>query len=125
MAEITNSKFRRVPKNVFLVVGANLLPIEFPTTNIGRHANNNIIINDPLVSRYHARVLYRSQKFYLEDLGSSHGTKVNSERIKIQEIRNGDTISIANTPILFIDRSSPLIAQTEVETSPIKEKERV
>jgi pSer/pThr/pTyr-binding forkhead associated (FHA) protein len=105
------------------VVGPNLLPIEYPTTNIVRHVNNNIIINEPMVSRYHARILYRDQKFYLEDMGSTHGTKVNGEKIKIQHIHNGDTISIASTPLLFIDRSKSLVAETEVGTKPLEEKE--
>ncbi len=121
MAEGTQPKFQAVPKNIFFVVGPNLLPIEFPTTNIGRHVNNNIIINEPLVSRYHARVLYRDEKFYLEDLDSTHGTKVNGERIKIQQITNGDTISIASTPILFIDRSAPEVENTKKETTPLEE----
>ena len=123
MAEVTSTKFQAVPKNIFLVVGPNLLPIEYPTTNIGRNVNNNIIINEPLVSRYHARIVYRNQKFFLEDLGSTHGSKVNGEWIKIQQIKNGDTISIASTPILFIDRSSPTISDTEIDTSPLEEKQ--
>jgi hypothetical protein len=48
---------------------------------------------------------------------------VNGELIKIQQIRNGDTISIASTPILFIDRSSPTMSETEVGTKPLEEKE--
>jgi len=120
MAGATRPKFETVPKNIFLVVGPNLLPIEFPTTNIGRNVNNNIIINEPLVSRYHARIVYREQKFFLEDLGSTHGSKVNGEQIKLQEIKNGDTISIASTPILFIDRSTSLLSETEVGTKPLE-----
>ena len=123
MAEVTKTKFQVVPKNIFIVVGPNLLPIEYPTTNIGRNINNNIIINEPLVSRYHARIVYRDEKFYLEDLGSTHGSKVNGEWIKIQEIKNGDTISIASTPLLFINRSTSMLSETEVDTKPLKEKE--
>lgn len=122
MAEQVKPKYQVVPKNIFLVVGPNLLPIEYPTTNIGRHVNNNIIINDPLVSRYHARILYRDNKFYIEDLGSTHGTKVNGDKVKIQQINNSDTISIASTPILFIDRSKSLTAETERDTTPLEEE---
>jgi pSer/pThr/pTyr-binding forkhead associated (FHA) protein len=123
MAADPKPKYQPVPENIFLVVGPNLLPIEFPTTNIGRHVNNNIIVNDPLVSRYHARILYRDNKFFVEDLESTHGTKVNGERIKIKEIVNGDTLSIASTPILFIDRSRSLVTETERDTKPLEEEE--
>lgn len=123
MAADLKRKYQSVPENIFLVVGPNLLPIEFPTTNIGRHVNNNIIVNDPLVSRYHARILYRDHKFYVEDLGSTHGTKINGELIKMKEIVNGDTLSIASTPILFIDRSRSLVDETVRETKPLEEQE--
>jgi pSer/pThr/pTyr-binding forkhead associated (FHA) protein len=96
MADQAKTKFQIVPDNIFLVVGPNLLPIEFPTTNIGRHVNNNVIINDPLVSRYHARILYRDKIFYIEDLGSTHGTMVNRQHTDsfyrqehIPHLRNG------------------------------------
>ncbi|HAY85933.1 MAG TPA: hypothetical protein DCY42_13760 [Chloroflexi bacterium] len=123
MADQAKSKYQVVPKNIFLVVGPNLLPIEYPTTNIGRHINNNVIINEPLVSRYHARILFRENKFFIEDLGSTHGTMVNGQKIKIQQVSNGDTISIASTPILFIDRSKILASETERVTKPFQEQE--
>ena len=123
MADQAKSKYQVVPKNIFLVVGPNLLPIEYPTTNIGRHINNNVIINEPLVSRYHARILFRENKFFIEDLGSTHGTMVNGQKIKIQQVNNGDTISIASTPILFIDRSKILASETERVTKPFQEQE--
>ena len=123
MADQAKSKYQVVPKNIFLVVGPNLLPIEYPTTNIGRHLNNNVIINEPLVSRYHARILFRENKFFIEDLGSTHGTMVNGQKIKIQQVSNGDTISIASTPILFIDRSKILASETERVTKPFQEQE--
>jgi len=38
--------------------------------------------NDPRVSRRHARLTWENNKFWLEDLGSRHGTRLNGTEIK-------------------------------------------
>jgi hypothetical protein len=43
---------------------------------------NNIILMDHLVSRNHARINYTNRHFYITDLASSNGTKVNGHFIK-------------------------------------------
>lgn len=56
----------------------------------GRFDNCHIVMAHPTVSRYHAVLQFRStfsaaderKGFYLFDLGSTHGTFVNKERIK-------------------------------------------
>lgn len=45
--------------------------------NIGRELTNEIVINDPEVSRRHARVMVQGANYILEDLGSTNGTSVN------------------------------------------------
>lgn len=41
---------------------------------IGRHSNNEIVILEESVSRYHAIIEYKDDKFYLTDVGSTTGT---------------------------------------------------
>lgn len=121
MTEKHTPKFQAVPDNIFLVVGTNMLPVQHRYTNIGRHVNNNVIITDTNVSRYHARIVLTDGKFYLEDLGSTYGTKVNGKEVKIRQLTNGDTIDIAGTPILFIDRSSKVLKRSEATTGTLSE----
>ncbi len=49
---------------------------------IGREVNNNLVINEPKVSRNHARLEKHGELFYLTDLNSSHGTYLNGIPIK-------------------------------------------
>ena len=48
---------------------------------IGRHPKNAIVLEDELVSVYHAEVFVENGRTLLRDLKSSNGTKVNRQRI--------------------------------------------
>lgn len=41
---------------------------------LGRHSSNNIVIFDDGVSRYHAEIVLRNNRFYIYDTGSTMGT---------------------------------------------------
>jgi pSer/pThr/pTyr-binding forkhead associated (FHA) protein len=75
-----------------------LLPM---TMSIGREHDNNIELKDPEVARYHARVLFESGRFILEDLESSNGTWLNGEQIKQSALVNGDRIKIGDTEMVI------------------------
>lgn len=58
-------------------------PITKTQLNIGRSdQSNDIILSDHLVSRAHARINYTNRFFYITDLASSNGTKVNGKLIQ-------------------------------------------
>ncbi len=48
---------------------------------IGRAPDNDIVLDDPQVSRYHAHVMRRGDEIVVEDMGSTNGTLVNGRRI--------------------------------------------
>ncbi|MCZ7552248.1 MAG: FHA domain-containing protein [Anaerolineales bacterium] len=48
---------------------------------IGRDITNRIVINDAEVSRKHARLTLQSGAYVIEDLGSTNGTFVDSQRL--------------------------------------------
>ncbi|MCB8968568.1 MAG: phage tail protein I [Ardenticatenaceae bacterium] len=51
-------------------------------TAIGRHSDNNLVFTHPLVSRSHAQLICTADSCTLIDLGSTHGTFVNQERLE-------------------------------------------
>lgn len=62
---------------------------------IGRDQANAIVINDPEVSRRHARLYRQGVNYVIEDLGSTNGTSVNGQRLVGPYIlRSGETITL-------------------------------
>ena len=61
---------------------------------VGRDPACDIVIDDPSVSRRHARVFLADGRVYLEDLGSQNGTMVNGSPIHMPcALRSGDALT--------------------------------
>lgn len=72
----------------------------------GRSSKCDIPIAEDNVSRQHAKVYRRNNQFVIEDLGSTNGTFVNTKRIEIQALNDGDIILIGNSILKFISGSN-------------------
>lgn len=69
---------------------------------IGRASSCQLSLDDPLVSRNHARLLVTSVSVTIEDLGSRNGVKVNGERIQGPRLlQHGDEIVIGGQELLL------------------------
>jgi pSer/pThr/pTyr-binding forkhead associated (FHA) protein len=112
----------KIPDNIFLVIDKHLLPIKKNLVKIGRHPDNDLIINDPRISRFHAQVRFEDGQFMVYDMDAKFGTYVNSELIEKCVVVSGDTISLANTPLLFINRSSDMIRNIRDTTGMLSEE---
>lgn len=68
---------------------------------IGRDISNEIVINDPEVSRNHCRFTRGPGGFTLEDLGSTNGTFVNGQRLTgARPLAPSDMIGLGETVTL-------------------------
>ncbi|MEU8896909.1 FHA domain-containing protein [Nocardia sp. NPDC048505] len=63
---------------------------------IGRTTDNQIVVNDPLASRKHARLVARKGELVIEDLNSANGTFVNGHRQQSTVLRELDVVTIGN-----------------------------
>jgi pSer/pThr/pTyr-binding forkhead associated (FHA) protein len=64
--------------------------------DLGRAEENQVVIRDDGVSRFHARLLFENGSLWLQDAGSRNGVFVNGLRISgHQQIKVGDEIAIA------------------------------
>ena len=69
--------------------------------SIGRDQSNDIVLNDPRVSKRHARVILENGSVAFEDLGSTNGSFVNSRPVDRVELSGGERIKLGGTTILF------------------------
>ncbi len=72
-------------------------------TTVGRSRRNDISIEDPGISRRHARLTTRGGEWFLWDLSSSNGTFVNGQKIDICPLHHGDTIRIGEAQLRFLE----------------------
>jgi len=92
----------------------------FEPVSIGRHADNQIILPDPQVSRHHAEIVMQGGRWVINDLGSANGTYVNGQRIQgPQVISHGDLIRVGQTQFQVETAAALARIDTLVEAIPV------
>lgn len=87
-------------------------------TTIGRDVDCHITLDDPLVSRRHARIIKGTDRVVIEDTKSRNGVLVNGISVrKLAPLRDGDRVRIGAQTFVFRDLSmtaaSPLQRPTD------------
>lgn len=95
------------------------------TTVLGREAINDIVLQDPEVSRRHAQITFQDGRYYIEDLGSTNGTFINKRRISVPTwLNNGDVIEMGESlSIIFQSVETPMdetVVKSEIARDPDK-----
>jgi len=91
------------PRHARLVInGQRTIPINSALLNIGRAEHNDIILDDPHVSRHHAQIRLRWGVYTLFDAESAAGTFVNEVRVREHRLQNGDTIRMGQSLLLYL-----------------------
>jgi two-component system cell cycle response regulator len=76
-------------------VGAGqVLSISQTPFTMGRHATNQLPIDDDSISRFHARFVCEDGKYFVEDLGSRNGSFLQGKRITRAEIKDDDWVQL-------------------------------
>jgi hypothetical protein len=69
---------------------------------IGRSLTSDVVVDDPLVSRRHARLLAHDTAVLIEDLRSDNGVFVNEQRIRRSvRLEDGDRILVGHQELIF------------------------
>ncbi len=69
---------------------------------IGRGGDADIVLDQPLVSRHHAELLWQDSRHVLRDAGSAHGTFVNGHRVVgDQPLAPGDVVQIGTFRLTY------------------------
>lgn len=75
---------------------------------IGRAPDSYIVLNERSISRHHARIFYESGHYWLRDLGSANGTRINGKSVKlVQMLGNEDEIAFGEVKAIFRASGQP------------------
>jgi hypothetical protein len=75
---------------------------------LGRDITNDIVINDPEVSRHHLRLTRGADGYNIEDLGSTNGTFIGGQRLSgVRPLKRGDLIGLGETVTLVYEAIRP------------------
>ncbi len=108
-----------IPPNAFLILGGTkIIPLNRPVINIGRRLDNQVVIDDPRVSRAHAQLRVAKGRFALFDLNSTGGTFVNGQRTNKSILYPGDVISLAGVTLIFGQDLPAVRGADKVKTGP-------
>jgi pSer/pThr/pTyr-binding forkhead associated (FHA) protein len=66
---------------------------------IGRGRGADIVIAEPTMSRAHAAIGFDGERFFVQDLGSTNGTRVNGSREQKAVLKNGDEVQFGKLAI--------------------------
>ena len=93
---VSRGNAQRFQNEAFTLV--SLTPERHEIT-IGRLSQNDVVIDDPQVSAVHARIKDVEGRWVIYDEDSAAGTYVNSRRIRVAELADGDQILIGTNKI--------------------------
>jgi pSer/pThr/pTyr-binding forkhead associated (FHA) protein len=98
-------------------VGAQprFFPLSKPVVRIGRATDNDIVLDDPRVSRLHAEVKRNGHRFEVDDARSRNGTYVNGMGVLAGQGRvlaSGDRLSVGGFHLTFHDPASTVVADS-------------
>ncbi len=120
-AQAVEEKTKAVPDGVYLIINHQVFQIHAAVTTIGRKLENDIVIQDSVISRDHAEIRYEHGEFLVYDQNSTSGTYVNNQRVNRCALHSGDVISLANTHIMFIDDNPKLRRKAQDKTRSFEE----
>ncbi|KAA6461999.1 FHA domain-containing protein [Acidobacteria bacterium AB60] len=76
--------------------GEHLIPLERPSTSIGRSLDQDLVLTDSYVSRRHASIHRVNSHYEIVDQKSSHGTYLNGNRVESARLNAGDILQFGS-----------------------------
>ncbi len=68
---------------------------------MGSADSNHIMLNDGTISKKHAGIRIKNERFEVHDFGSTNGVFINGRRISQQYLKDGDVIKMGDTELEF------------------------
>ncbi|HUB51026.1 MAG TPA: SpoIIE family protein phosphatase [Terracidiphilus sp.] len=98
--------------------GRHTVVLRGDSTSLGRLTGQDLVLNDPLVSRRHAAIMRENGAWIVVDQKSTHGTFLNGIRVERAQLHPGDDLrlgSLKGISLLFHE-----LGEDQTATSPFR-----
>jgi len=92
--------------------------LENEVTTIGRHPDSIVVLTCPSSSGRHAIIKQAADGFYVSDLDSSNGTRVNGAEIEEALLKDGDRVGFGDVQTVFYAGEAPVVLEEKPLTTP-------
>jgi hypothetical protein len=82
---------------------------------IGRESDLDVVLQEDMVSRKHAKFVVKGDEILLSDLGSTNGTFVNGQKVKRAKVGEGDRV-LVGTSLMKVVRSEATAEEQKAPT---------
>lgn len=105
---------------VFYMEDGNTLvhKLENEVTTIGRHPESIVQLTCPSSSGRHAVIKQREDGYYVHDLDSSNGTRVNGAEIEEAKLKDGDRVGFGDVQAVFYAGDPPKVLEEKPVAPP-------
>lgn len=92
--------------------------LENDVTTIGRHPESHVVLTCPSSSGRHAVIKQDGSSFYVQDLGSSNGTRINGAEIEEALLKDGDRVGFGDVQAVFYAGDPPKVLEEKPVAAP-------
>jgi general secretion pathway protein A len=85
---------------------------------VGRTPDNDVQIDSRFISRHHCQVITTPNSCVVEDLNSTNGIYVKSNRVRRHHLNDGDVVLIGKHELIYVDERAARGRGTFTETDP-------
>ena len=96
---------------------------------VGRDPSVDFVIEDGSASRRHFRIFQEEGSYWVEDLESTNGTRINGRKAKRWKLKDGDEVRVGGTKMAFVQKdmlgggAAPTRAKKQFN-APVRKKRR-
>ena len=92
--------------------------LEKESTSIGRHPESDVVLSCVSSSTRHALIKQSGNDLYVQDLGSSNGTRVNGAEVEEAKLKDGDRIGFGDVQAVFYAGEPPAMDAIKAAAPP-------
>jgi len=119
MAPVGAAKLESPNPAKLILDGQRTIKLNREVFTIGRHPNNDLVLSDLRISRYHCQIRVRQGRYMIYDNQSRSGTFVNGQQIVEHRLNVGDVIRIGPASLLYMeDRPDRTLTDTQHDLIP-------